>query len=32
MDREQKKKSAEELHEELTKARGIIFRGFKGSR
>ena len=30
MDREQKKKSAEELHEELTKARGIIFSGFQG--
>ena len=30
MDREQKKKSAEELHEELMKARGIIFSGFQG--
>ena len=30
MDREQKKKSAEELHEELAKARGIILSGFQG--
>jgi len=30
MDREQKKKSAEELHEELTKARGVILSGFQG--
>ena len=30
MDREQKKKSAEELHEELMKARGIILSGFQG--
>jgi large subunit ribosomal protein L10 len=30
MDREQKKKSAEELHAELMKARGIILSGFQG--
>lgn len=30
MDREQKKKSAEELHEELAKARGVILSGFQG--
>jgi large subunit ribosomal protein L10 len=30
MDREQKKKSAEELHEELMKARGIVLSGFQG--
>ena len=30
MDREQKKKSAEELHEELQKARGIILSAFQG--
>src|SRR5580700_10699034 len=30
MDRDQKKKSAEELHEELMKARGIILSGFQG--
>jgi large subunit ribosomal protein L10 len=30
MDREQKKKSAEELHAELTKARGVILSGFQG--
>jgi large subunit ribosomal protein L10 len=30
MDREQKKKSAEELHEELLKAKGIVLSGFQG--
>ena len=30
MDRDEKKKSAEELHEELKKARGIILSGFQG--
>lgn len=30
MDREQKKKSAEELHEELMKARGIVLSAFQG--
>lgn len=30
MDREQKKKSAEEFHEELMKARGVILSGFQG--
>ena len=30
MDRDQKKKSAEELHAELEKARGIILSGFQG--
>jgi large subunit ribosomal protein L10 len=30
MDREEKKKSAETLHEELKKARGIILSGFQG--
>jgi large subunit ribosomal protein L10 len=30
MDRDQKKKSAEELHEELMKARGIVLSGFQG--
>jgi large subunit ribosomal protein L10 len=30
MDREEKKKSAEELHEELKKARGVILSGFQG--
>jgi large subunit ribosomal protein L10 len=30
MDRDQKKKSAEELHEELQKARGIILSAFQG--
>ena len=30
MDRDQKKKSAEMLHEELMKARGIILSGFQG--
>ncbi len=30
MDREQKKKSAKELHEELMKARGIVLSGFQG--
>ena len=30
MDREEKKKSAETLHEELMKARGIILSGFQG--
>ena len=30
MDREQKKKSAEDLHEELMKASGIILSGFQG--
>jgi len=30
MDREEKKKKAETLHEELTKARGIILSGFQG--
>ena len=32
MDRDEKKKNAEELHEELEKARGIILSGFQGSR
>jgi len=30
MDREQKKKRAEELHEELVKARGVVLSGFQG--
>jgi large subunit ribosomal protein L10 len=30
MDREQKKKSAEELHAELLKAKGIVLSGFQG--
>ena len=30
MDRDEKKKSAEQLHEELMKARGIILSGFQG--
>ncbi len=30
MDRDEKKKNAEELHEELKKARGIILSGFQG--
>ena len=30
MDRDQKKKTAEELHGELVKARGVIFSGFQG--
>lgn len=30
MDRDQKKKSAETLHDELSKARGVIFSGFQG--
>jgi large subunit ribosomal protein L10 len=30
MDREQKKKSAEELHEELMRARGIVLSAFQG--
>ena len=30
MDRDQKKKSAEELHEELMKAQGIVLSGFQG--
>src|SRR5208283_2337094 len=30
MDRDQKKKNAEALHEELMKARGIILSGFQG--
>jgi large subunit ribosomal protein L10 len=30
MDRDQKKKSAEELHAELMKARGVILSGFQG--
>jgi len=30
MDRDEKKKNAEQLHEELTKARGIILSGFQG--
>jgi large subunit ribosomal protein L10 len=30
MDREEKKKQAESLHEELSKARGIILSGFQG--
>jgi large subunit ribosomal protein L10 len=30
MDREQKKKRAEELHEELMKARGVVLSGFQG--
>jgi large subunit ribosomal protein L10 len=30
MDRDQKKKQAEELHEELKKARGVVLSGFEG--
>jgi large subunit ribosomal protein L10 len=30
MDRDEKKKKAESLHEELQKARGIVFSGFQG--
>ncbi len=30
MDRDEKKKNAEELHEELKKARGVILSGFQG--
>ena len=30
MDREQKKKTAEELHEELLKAKGVVLSGFQG--
>ena len=30
MDRDEKKKSAEELHEELLKAKGIVLSGFQG--